>query len=127
MARVKPKGRPRRGGRSRHVQQYKLNAESVDKKLAVLPPHRTKAINVVLMNVPKSATAVSQPADVDELLAQHKSCVDPTGSCKLEPSASCIASSQLVTQLEKPSLLEGQPVDESDDLAVQDIIEETTV
>ncbi|KAF4141745.1 hypothetical protein GN958_ATG09075 [Phytophthora infestans] len=36
MARVKPKGRPRRGGRSRHVQQYKLNAESVDKKLAVL-------------------------------------------------------------------------------------------
>eukprot|EP00644_Phytophthora_capsici_P016409 jgi/Phyca11/117965/e_gw1.34.379.1 len=48
-----------------------------------------------------------------ELLAQHSSCVDPTGSCKLEPSASCIASSQLVTQLEKLSLLEGQPVDDS--------------
>ncbi|KAF1782220.1 hypothetical protein GQ600_10609 [Phytophthora cactorum] len=33
MARVKPKGRPRLGGRERHV---KLQAESVDKKLAVL-------------------------------------------------------------------------------------------
>ncbi|KAF4140446.1 hypothetical protein GN958_ATG10306 [Phytophthora infestans] len=46
---------------------------------------------------------------------------------KLEPSASCIASSQLVTQLEKLSLLEGKPVEESDDFAVQDIIEETNV
>ncbi|KAF4138928.1 hypothetical protein GN958_ATG11885, partial [Phytophthora infestans] len=109
MVRVKPKGRPRRGGRGRHAQQYKLNAESVDKKLA--PSHRTKAINVVLMKMPKSATAVSQPAD----------------RSKLEPSASCIAPSQLVAQLEKLSLLEGQPVDESDDFAVQDIIEETSV
>ncbi|KAF4138832.1 hypothetical protein GN958_ATG12041, partial [Phytophthora infestans] len=94
------------------------------------PPHRTKAINVVLMKVPKSATAVSQPADIDELLAQHSSCVDPAGPwyrSKLEPSTSCIASSQLVAQLEKLSLLEGQPVEESDDFAVQDIIEETTV
>ncbi|EEY66968.1 uncharacterized protein PITG_17742 [Phytophthora infestans T30-4] len=32
------------------------------------------------MKVPKSATAVSQPAGFDELLAQHSSCVDPTGS-----------------------------------------------
>ncbi|KAG6949404.1 hypothetical protein JG688_00014634 [Phytophthora aleatoria] len=29
MARVKPKGRPRLGGRGCHVQQYKLQAESV--------------------------------------------------------------------------------------------------
>ncbi|KAG3110207.1 hypothetical protein PI124_g14806 [Phytophthora idaei] len=36
MARVKPKGRPRLGGRGCHVQQYKLQAESVGKKLAVL-------------------------------------------------------------------------------------------
>ncbi|EEY59144.1 uncharacterized protein PITG_11614 [Phytophthora infestans T30-4] len=78
MVRVKPKGRPRRGGRGRHAQQYELNAESADKKLA--PPHRTKVINVVLMKVQKSATAVSQPAGVDELLAQHSSCVDPAGS-----------------------------------------------
>ncbi|KAF1795612.1 hypothetical protein GQ600_26233 [Phytophthora cactorum] len=36
MTRVKPKGRPRLGGRGCHVQQYKLQAESVGKKLAVL-------------------------------------------------------------------------------------------
>ncbi|KAG6947265.1 hypothetical protein JG688_00015620 [Phytophthora aleatoria] len=32
MARVKPKGRPRLGGRGRHVNQYKIQAESVGKK-----------------------------------------------------------------------------------------------
>lgn len=31
-----PKGRPRLGGSGRHNQQYKLHAETVDKKLAVL-------------------------------------------------------------------------------------------
>jgi hypothetical protein len=36
MARQRPKGRPSRGGAGRHAQQYKLNVESVQKKLAVI-------------------------------------------------------------------------------------------
>ncbi|KAF4148366.1 hypothetical protein GN958_ATG02437, partial [Phytophthora infestans] len=77
MVRVKPKGRPRRGGRGRNTSST-LNQLTRSSRF-----HRRivqKAINVVLMKVPKSATAVSQPADVDELLAQHSSCVDPAGS-----------------------------------------------
>ncbi|KAG6947102.1 hypothetical protein JG687_00016328 [Phytophthora cactorum] len=48
MARVRPKGRPRLGGRGRHVQQYKLQAESVGKKPSLAASsYQSKGVQVL--------------------------------------------------------------------------------
>ncbi|KAG3077951.1 hypothetical protein PI125_g21104 [Phytophthora idaei] len=58
MARVKPKGRPRLGGRGRHVQRYKLLAESVGKKLPVLAHlKRTKDARATILHFCPSLAA----------------------------------------------------------------------
>ncbi|KAF1782530.1 Homeodomain-like [Phytophthora cactorum] len=85
MARVKPKGRPRLGGRGRHVNQYKLQAESVGKKLAVLAHlKRTRDARVTILHstqpsslvVPKQARPSSPLASgakqLEEAASAHK-------------------------------------------------------
>ncbi|KAG6943810.1 hypothetical protein JG688_00017421 [Phytophthora aleatoria] len=48
MARGKPKGRPRLGGRGRRVQQYKHQAESVGKKLSLAASsYQSKRVQVL--------------------------------------------------------------------------------
>ncbi|KAG3144445.1 hypothetical protein C6341_g18746 [Phytophthora cactorum] len=112
MARVKPKGRPRLGGRGCHVQQYKLQDESVASS------YQSKRVQVLRWRRGQS--------NLEEAASAHKE--EHNKIRELQLSASCIASSSLIAQLEMMSLLEGPPVDESSDFDSSEVIvEEATV
>ncbi|KAG3058935.1 hypothetical protein PI124_g23400 [Phytophthora idaei] len=68
-ARGKPQGRPRLGGRERRVEQYKHQAESVGKKLAVLAHQkRTRDARVTILRFcPRLAASSYQSKRVQVL------------------------------------------------------------
>ncbi|KAG3188527.1 hypothetical protein PC128_g12140 [Phytophthora cactorum] len=69
MARVKPKGRPRFGGRGRRVQQCKHQVESVGKKLAVLAHQkRTRDARVTIIRFYPSLAPSSYQSKLVQVL-----------------------------------------------------------